>query len=411
MRLIVNGLIVISYAVIALATSVVLPTLTEGTDGVTAALAGAVIFIGFAFLHHLVAQRSDRAFLIGEMAELSVASRQGELELEAVRQKLADVAAGGVNGDPSASADIVAEMQVLQELIAKVAQKSEKGSKLSKPKRKSPAQASQAAEEPGESGAPAQDELSDTEIFNITKQALARNRVDLYLQPVVTLPQRKVSFYESFSRIRNDKGDVIMPEQYVGLAEREGLVSALDNLLLFRCIQAVRNFRRRNKNPGFFVNISEHTLHDRDFFPQFIEFMSENDDLADSLIFEFPQADLSTRTPEIEEDLDKLAGWGFRFSVDKVSDLDMDFRDLAERHFRFVRVAAGDLLELGRGGENGQDHGAFKKAIASHGLSLIVEKVEDETTMVNLLDFNADYGQGFLFGEPRPSRESSRPAS
>ena len=50
----------------------------------------------------------------------------------------------------------------------------------------------------------------------------------------------------------------------------------------------------------------------------------------------------------------------------------------------------------------------FKKLLERHGLNLIAERVEDEKTVVQLLDYNVDFAQGFLFGEPRAVREDMR---
>jgi cyclic-di-GMP phosphodiesterase TipF (flagellum assembly factor) len=35
---------------------------------------------------------------------------------------------------------------------------------------------------------------------------------------------------------------------------------------------------------------------------------------------------------------------------------------------------------------------------------MIVEKIEHDSDLVELLDFEVDFGQGYLFGEPRLSR-------
>ena len=49
----------------------------------------------------------------------------------------------------------------------------------------------------------------------------------------------------------------------------------------------------------------------------------------------------------------------------------------------------------------------FKKLLERHGLNLIAERVEDEKTVVQLLDYNVDFAQGFLFGEPRAVRDDA----
>jgi cyclic-di-GMP phosphodiesterase TipF (flagellum assembly factor) len=46
----------------------------------------------------------------------------------------------------------------------------------------------------------------------------------------------------------------------------------------------------------------------------------------------------------------------------------------------------------------------FKNLLARHGLNLIAERVEDEKTVLQLLDYAVDFAQGYLFGEPRAVR-------
>ncbi len=47
----------------------------------------------------------------------------------------------------------------------------------------------------------------------------------------------------------------------------------------------------------------------------------------------------------------------------------------------------------------------FKKLLGRHGLNLIAERVEDEKTVVQLLEYGVDFAQGYLFGEPRAVRD------
>ena len=84
------------------------------------------------------------------------------------------------------------------------------------------------------------DSLGESELLETIRASLEENRVDLYLQPIVSLPQRKLRFYEALSRLRAEDGSVIMPAQYIKVAAPAGLMSVVDNLLLFRCVQIVR---------------------------------------------------------------------------------------------------------------------------------------------------------------------------
>ena len=180
-------------------------------------------------------------------------------------------------------------------------------------------------------------------------------------------------------------------------------MTPIDNLLLFRCVQIVR--RQRNKERiGFFINISKHTLSDQSFFREFIDFMESNAELAPYLIFEFAQADLSLQDREIADELQRLARLGFRFSIDQVSSLNFNMDELHARRFKFVKIDIGTLISEKR--EKGHPNAikGIRDAFFRNGIDLIVEKIEDDATLIDLLEDHIDYGQGYLFGEPKLRR-------
>ena len=248
-------------------------------------------------------------------------------------------------------------------------------------------------------------------MLQVVQEALAENRVDLYLQPIVSLPQRRTVFYESFSRLRDDTGRVMMPAEYLAVAEPEGLMTAIDNLLLFRCVQIVRRLAKQDRKVGIFCNISLASLADESFFPQFLEFMQANKDLAGAVIFELGQAAFERRGPV---EARHMASLGFQFSLDKVNDLDLDFQDLARADVKFLKVGAqmmldqlqeqdGKLVIASLPDLNASDFAALTRR---YGIEVIVEKVEAEKQIAEILDLDIGYGQGHLFGEPRAIRDA-----
>ena len=66
--------------------------------------------------------------------------------------------------------------------------------------------------------------LSREAIVELIGKAVDANRIDLYLQPIVTLPQRKVRYYEALSRLRTDDGDVVPAGDFIEAAESGGLM-------------------------------------------------------------------------------------------------------------------------------------------------------------------------------------------
>ncbi len=245
--------------------------------------------------------------------------------------------------------------------------------------------------------------ISREEIADQVAKAIDASRIDLYLQPIVTLPQRKVRSYEALSRLRTEDGDVIPAIDFIGIAESVGLVPKLDNLLAFRCVQVLRRLQLKSRDVSLFCNISATTLTDSSYFKQFLDFMDANRALAPALIFEFSQSAYRLFGPLEQESLAALAERGFRFSMDHVADLRMEPKDLADHWFRYLKVPASLLLD--RSTAQSDIHPEdLADLLARSGIDLIAERIESEGVVVDLLDYDVRFGQGFLFSPPRPVR-------
>src|SRR5207237_8054429 len=245
--------------------------------------------------------------------------------------------------------------------------------------------------------------MEQSAIVGEIARAVEANRVDLFLQPIVTLPQRKVRYYEALTRLRDDDGTLFAPEDFQSYAENSGLMPAIDNLMVFRCVQVVRRLSTKNREVGLFCAISGSTLINALTFREITDFLEANRVLAPHLVFELSQFAVRAMGPIEQECLATLAELGFRFSMGHVADLRIEPRELAERGFRFIKVPAARLLS--RAATAGDIHPAdFSDLLGRFGIDLIAEKIEGETTVVDLLDYDVRFGQGFLFSAPRPLR-------
>jgi cyclic-di-GMP phosphodiesterase TipF (flagellum assembly factor) len=358
--------------------------------------------VGFICVQQVAAgfsRRRDKRAAAKEMAHLRKSHLEIETALHDTRARLGEM--GGLIEQRANSQEkkIVAELQVLESLMREFAGKvSQSAATVAQPPQKV---------QRGPASAYLNTLGDKNELLETIRSSLEENRVDLYLQPMVSLPQRKLRYYEALSRLRDRDGQIIMPAQYMEVAAPAGLMSVVDNLLLFRCVQIVRRLSQKSRDIGIFCNISGDTLADKEFFPQFLDYMRANRDLAGQIIFEFSQQAVLKAGVEGERNLAALATMGFALSMDHVESLALDFLRLKAIGFRHLKVRASILT---RGMNSAGAHVAaedFKKLLARHGLNLIAERVEDEKTVVQLLDYAVDYAQGYLFGEPRAVREDS----
>ncbi|HEY2707718.1 MAG TPA: EAL domain-containing protein [Caulobacteraceae bacterium] len=363
--------------------------------------AGAATLIATLGLCYAVQGVVARASQAGELAGEIDAVREAHLllasEIEKIQARLTDVVEHVAEDAMRRSDEIYSEVQLLEDIIQQMGERLETQLSL------------QVEKAEAEAASPRHSALLQT-----VRAALEAGRVDLYLQAVVSLPQRRTLYYESFSRLRDETGRVLMPAEFLSVAEPGGLVAAIDNLLLFRCVQIVRRLAGQDRKIGIFCNISLASLGDEEFFPQFMDVLGANRDLADSLIFELGQSAFEARGPLEARNMARLADLGFRFSIDKVSNLDINFLELARADVGFVKIAAPLLIEQLHD-DDGRlilrsipelDAADYAAVARRHGVELIAEKVESERQVVDILDLDIGHGQGHLFGEPRPIRDA-----
>jgi cyclic-di-GMP phosphodiesterase, flagellum assembly factor TipF len=238
------------------------------------------------------------------------------------------------------------------------------------------------------------------------RRAAEAGRFELYLQPIVTLPQRKVRFYEAMARLRSEDGRLLNPCDHLrpGQADSAGVLPMIDDILLFRSVQVVRRLLAKEREIGVFCHIAGHSLLDPAFLSGVSDFIEANRALASCLVFEFTQKKVRAMSGTERECLSELAALGFRFSMHHVGDLVLDPRELAERGFRFVKIPAALLLNRAEAKASGTEAMDFSDRLGRFGIDLIAEEIEDEATVVDLLDYDVRFGQGALFSPPRPAR-------
>jgi cyclic-di-GMP phosphodiesterase TipF (flagellum assembly factor) len=269
--------------------------------------------------------------------------------------------------------------------------------------------APQPAAEPRPAPQPAKPAGTLPAIANVIRAAVDANRIDLYLQPLVTLPQRKVRYYEVMSRLRDADDKVLTASEFVEAAESSGQMPKIDNQVLLRCVQVLRRLLVRNKDIGLFCNIAAVTLRDAEVFKQCLDFLDANRALSASLVLEFRQSTFRGLGPLESEHLAALAQRGFRFSIDNVTDLRIDPRELSDRGVRFVKVPAALLLDQNRISTSDIHPADLSDLLGRFGIDLVAERIESERAVVDLLDYDVRYGQGFLFAPPRPLRADAGP--
>jgi cyclic-di-GMP phosphodiesterase TipF (flagellum assembly factor) len=404
----------------------------SGTESAIVALTA----LTFLILYNAVSMRlRDRSDVGGQIADLSRGTADLARQIAEFGRRLAAVE-GRVASANSASADriqnVVGEINELgglvKQLAASVAQHEDMlaaaAAAAPAPEQQPHNDGQKEAPLPGEdlgiaavAAAPANVTTgpivsrSQAQILTVVKNAVEENRLDLYLQPMVSLPQRKVRFYEAVTRLRDDRDQIITADDFVEIAEAAGLIGRIDHMVMLRCVQVLRRLMVRNKEVGVFCNVAAATLGSPATFAQCLDFLEANRALAPSFVLEFKQSTFRNLGPTESEHLAALAQRGFRFSLDHVTDLRIEPRELADRGVRFIKVPAALLLDQRQSSTSDIHPSDLSDLLGRFGIDLIAERIEGERAVVDLLDYDVRFGQGFLFAPPRPLRPEGASAT
>lgn len=251
--------------------------------------------------------------------------------------------------------------------------------------------------------------LIERETLNAVREALKERHLDLYVQPVVTLPQRKERHLDCDVRINSAGGDFMPPAMYNEILRANGLMPLVEDMFLYRTVQLVADIPSREPGSYAFCRIFPDSLSDAVFFGAFIDYLRDADDLVSSIAFEFREADLIDLDEAGAGALGALVDLGFNLCVSQLQNFDVEAERLVEGGVRFVKVDAKMLVPaVGNDAEAARIR-RLKSGLDDAGIDLIVTGVANEQLLVELLDFDIEFGQGPLFGDPR--KVGLRPAA
>ena len=234
--------------------------------------------------------------------------------------------------------------------------------------------------------------------------ALSDEHLEVCLETINDLEDYRAQHYEVTVRLQLNSGEVLDNDAFIAETRGTGLLPLLEAVKVSSTKRLAVQMMRRGRTGDFFSAVDGEALTDRQFSEDVDTIVGGDPALASRLVLAFSQADVRNLTPAQSFTLDSIAALGFRFSIEDISDLDMDFELLARRGFVFAKLDADVFLSglpIGTTKVPAQD---ICQHLAKAGMSLIVGKIHDEAARAKIMGLGAVLGQGLLFGTPRPVR-------
>ncbi len=232
------------------------------------------------------------------------------------------------------------------------------------------------------------------------RAAIEDGDLSVHLQPKLDLASGTVVGAEALVRWTHPVRGVVVPQQFVRVAEDTGLIKQLTDLMLHRGISHLREIHDRGYHLGLAVNLSTHDLLDTRLADRVQAHLDANGVDASMLTLEITESSLLIDAPRARATINKLHEVGVRLSIDDFgtgySSLSY-LRRLPVGELKIDQSFVANLLL------DEQDEVIVRSTIdLGHNLGLVVvaEGVENNEVLERLRAFGCDVAQGFCISRP-----------
>ena len=237
------------------------------------------------------------------------------------------------------------------------------------------------------------------------RRAVERNEFSVHYQPIVSLSDAELYGFEALLRWNHPERGLIMPTEFISIAEETGVIIQLGRWILHESCRQVSAWEREFptvKNLILSVNISGKQFAQPDLFQQVEGALRETGFNPHQLQLEITESAVIENPATVTEVLMKLRGLGIALSMD---DFGTGYSSLSYLH-RFPI----NTLKIDRSFISSQvaptDTGIVRTIIMlAHdlGLKVVAEGVETAEQLNYLQGLNCEFGQGYLFSPPLAS--------
>jgi len=238
------------------------------------------------------------------------------------------------------------------------------------------------------------------------RQALERDELEVYYQPIFSVLDRRIVAVEALVRWRHPERGLLLPEQFIGLAEETGLVLALGKRVLEKACENARQWHERlGVSFSVGVNLSARQFQNPGLLAEIEEVLAETGVDPSQLCFEITESLAMHHVDKTTEVLLSLKALGASVAID----------DFGTGHSALGYLARFpiDVVKVDRSFTTDVEVDPVKSAIVSAVLTMataigsttIVEGVETESQLEHLRGLGCCVVQGFYLARPMTARQ------
>ena len=232
------------------------------------------------------------------------------------------------------------------------------------------------------------------------RAGIQRQELELHYQPILDLGSERVSGYEALVRWRSPSRGLVMPGEFIGIAEATGLIGLIGEWVIRQACFDAANWLSPAKVA---VNLSSIQFRTREVITYVRDALSESGLAPDRLELEITESIFLANDEKVLAILHELRELGAKTVLD---DFGTGYSSLSYlRNFPFDKIKMDQSFIRDMGSQ--PDCLAIVDAVCSlaHtlGMRTTAEGVETEEQMQMLQAIGFDEVQGFLLGRPAPN--------
>ncbi len=235
------------------------------------------------------------------------------------------------------------------------------------------------------------------------REALEHDRFEVWLQPQVDRAS-DVTGAEALIRLRRADGTIVLPGEFIPIAEQTGVILAMGRWMLRAVCRIIAAQARQGRRLRIAINVSPRQFRDPAFVPDVERVLAETGVNPHDLLIEITESLLIDRIEEATAKMHALAAYGVRFSIDDFGTGYSSLGYLQSLPIVEIKIDRGFILHLPDAARDATLAEAILAMTRHLGLSVVAEGVETEAQASFLRMRDCDAMQGYLFGRPEPAQ-------
>ena len=236
------------------------------------------------------------------------------------------------------------------------------------------------------------------------QDALDNHQLELFYQPIVTLGSGRTTGFEALIRWRHPEFGIVMPYQFIPLAEKTDLINPLTDRVLDLAAAQIADWRPLGIDTFVSVNVSAANIV-ADLPDRLVRLCTRHAIPPRQLRLELTETAAMGNPALMLEILTRVRLKGFQLAID---DFGTGYSSLVQLHrlpFTELKIDQSFVRDMSSSAEANLIVGTIISLGHSLHLELIAEGIETEDLMTRLVSMGCETGQGYFFSRPMPANE------